>query len=57
VTCAPLSGQYVENIETRDARFFPETEIPELSEMRNTPAQIQMCFRHMRGEETSVEFD
>ncbi|HUI72189.1 MAG TPA: NUDIX hydrolase [Spirochaetia bacterium] len=57
VQCDWLGGEFKQNIETKAARFFPENEIPELSRTRNTIEQIRMCFRHIRSEQETVEFD
>lgn len=44
IQCEYLSGQFEENLETVDARFFPPNEIPELSENKTNLNQIRQCF-------------
>ena len=43
--------------ETSDVRWFYENEIPELSQARNTEAQIAMMYEYLRGERTETYFD
>jgi len=55
--CEYLEGDFAENIETLDARFFPPGELPELSETRNTEEQIRMCFDFLRSDDKTPRFD
>lgn len=57
VLCSVLGGQFEENIETTEAHFFSEFEIPELAEEKNNLEQIRMCFRAYRDENWKVMFD
>ncbi len=57
VKCELLGGEFRQNVETRAAGYFPENEIPPLSKTRNTPEQIRLCFRHVRSDHESMEFD
>lgn len=42
--CTVLSGQFEENTETTESRYFALDELPELAEEKNTREQIAMCF-------------
>lgn len=57
VECAYNGGSHRRNIETSDAQFFEERSLPPLSEGRNTPGQVDMCFRYRRGEVPTASFD
>jgi ADP-ribose pyrophosphatase YjhB (NUDIX family) len=55
--CELLGGQASGSIETADAAFFCEDEIPELSLPRVTPEQIARFFAHHRHPEWPTDFD
>ncbi len=55
--CEKLNNNIAPGVETIDVNWFREDEIPDLSEPRNTPEQIKMMFRYLRGEITDVYFD
>jgi len=57
IDCAYVSGGFVENTETHDARFFALNDLPELSEGRNTKEQIQYCFAFDRSAPDKTAFD
>ena len=57
VECGAVGGSFKPNMETTDARFFGEGELPELSALRNTESQVAMCFAFLRGTERQVVFD
>lgn len=44
VQCDLIDGEFVENIETTEAKFFDLEEIPELAEEKCTKEQVKMCF-------------
>ncbi|GMQ60021.1 NUDIX hydrolase [Vallitalea sediminicola] len=50
VECDYIKGEYIDNIETCEAKFFDPDNLPELSLGRNTKEQIGMCFM-ARGKE------
>jgi len=55
--CSLLGGQETASSETDSVAFFGETEIPELSISRVTPAQIRRMFDHHRQPELPADFD
>jgi ADP-ribose pyrophosphatase YjhB (NUDIX family) len=55
--CELLGGAPANSVETADAAFFREDEIPPLSLPRVTPAQIQRFFEHARHPEWPTDFD
>ena len=57
VACTALGGAFVPNSETTEARYFPESELPELSEAKNTADQIRMCFEAHRSPTWIPPFD
>lgn len=50
VQCTVIGGQFKENIETTEYRYFAEGELPELAAEKNNEEQIQMCFAAYRSE-------
>lgn len=44
VQCRCIGGEFAENSETTEARYFAPEELPKLAEEKNTLEQIQMCF-------------
>ena len=57
VQCRCIGGEFTENAETLDARYFEENDLPELAEEKNTAAQIQMCFQAYRDENWKTLLD
>ena len=57
VYCRYINGSFQENIETNNASFFPQSNLPEISELRNTPEQIDMCFNYVNSDPPKVLFD
>jgi len=57
VSCTYLSGCFQENIETSTAAFFSESNLPEISESRNSKKQIEMCFQFSQEDNPRVAFD
>jgi ADP-ribose pyrophosphatase YjhB (NUDIX family) len=55
--CSLIGGQPSASIETADAAFFAEGEIPELSLGRVTPVEIQRLFEHHRHPSWPTDFD
>lgn len=55
--CSILGGREATSPETDAVEFFSETEIPELSVTRVTPAQIRRMFEHHRHPELPADFD
>ena len=44
VLCSVLGGNFEQNIETVESRYFGIEELPKLAEEKNNQEQIQMCF-------------
>lgn len=57
VLCKLIEYNFQHNIETSDADFFSLDNLPELSEGRNTFAQIKMCFDAAENENFKPVFD
>ena len=57
VQCRPLGGEFTENPETTEARYFAPEELPELAGEKNTAEQIQMCFEAYRDENWKTLLD
>jgi ADP-ribose pyrophosphatase YjhB (NUDIX family) len=55
--CEILDGAASSEVDTEEARFFGEQELPELSVSRVTPAQIQRFFEHHRNPNLPTDFD
>lgn len=55
--CDVLDGTLRPSLETSDARFFDEHELPELSTARVTPGLIAMMYRHLRNDALPTYFD
>lgn len=55
--CEKLDNNISTGSETSDVHWFDENEIPELSQPRNTEAQIAMMYEYHRGERTEPYFD
>ncbi len=48
IQCQIISGEAVGGVETSEARFFAENELPELSTERNTELQIRTMFEFLK---------
>ena len=57
VLCSVLGGQFQENIETTEFKYFNEDEIPKLAEEKNTIEQVKMCFKAYKSESWETIFD
>ena len=55
--CEILSGEPRPSIETTEVAFFGEQELPPLSILRITPAEIAVCFEHHRDPMRPTDFD
>lgn len=58
VQCELLGGEFVDNIETTETKYFALSELPEnLANEKNTKAQIEMCFKAYNAPSWQCEFD
>lgn len=57
VQCRLLGGEFTENPETSEARFFAADELPELAEEKNTAEQVRLCFEAYRDENWKTLLD
>lgn len=58
VLCTYLSGEFLENIETTESRFFSKEELPEnFANEKNTKEQILMCFDANESDNWKTLFD
>ena len=56
--CKILSGEFVENIETTETRFFGKDELPKnLAKEKVNKEQIEMCFEAFECENWKTKFD
>jgi ADP-ribose pyrophosphatase YjhB (NUDIX family) len=55
--CELIGGEPTESVETADAAFFCEDEVPALSLPRVTPEQLARFFAHHRHPEWPTDFD
>lgn len=55
--CEIIAHGPLESVETSEAAFFREHELPELSMGRVVPAQIHRFFEHLRNPEWPTDFD
>ena len=44
VQCSVIGGEFKENIETTEYKYFAKDELPSLAEEKNNEEQINMCF-------------
>ena len=57
VLCESMGGEFQENMETTESRFFGLSEIPKLAEEKNNMDQIRMCFAAAADPQWNVLFD
>ena len=58
VLCNVVGGEFVENIETTEIKYFSLDEIPDnLAGEKNNKEQIEMCFEAYKNENWQVQFD
>lgn len=55
--CELMGGSATTSLETEEAEFFGEQEIPELSLTRVVPSQISRLFEHYRDPNLQTDFD
>ena len=58
VLCNVISGEFIENIETTEIKYFSLDEIPNnLAEEKTNNEQIEMCFKSYKDEKWQTQFD
>ena len=58
ILCNVIGGEFIENIETTEIKYFSLDEIPNsLAEEKNNKEQIEMCFEAYKNENWQVQFD
>ncbi|MFU2203397.1 NUDIX hydrolase [Streptococcus hyovaginalis] len=57
VLCDYVSGDFVANSETLEARYFSLDQLPELSQNKTTEKQIQLCYQASKVEHWEAVFD
>ena len=57
VQCRLMGGEFSENPETTETRYFALEELPELAGEKNTAEQIKMCFHACRDENWKTLLD
>ena len=57
VMCSVIGGQFEQNIETTEFRYFAEHELPKLATEKNNEEQIQLCFMAYRSDNWTTVFD
>ena len=56
--CNIIGGEFIENIETTEIKYFPLNEIPNnLAEEKTNNEQIEMCFKAYKDEKWQTQFD
>lgn len=58
VLCNVIGGEFIENIETTEIKYFSLDEIPNnLAEEKTNNEQIEMCFKAYKDEKLQTQFD
>ena len=57
VECEVIGGEFIENIETTEIKYFSVENLPNLCEAKNTSKQIEMCFEAKNNQNWNVVFD
>ncbi len=58
VLCNVIGGEFIENIETTEIKYFSLDEIPNnLAEEKTNNEQIEMCFKAYKDEKWRTQFD
>ena len=58
VLCNTIDGEFIENIETTEIKYFSLDEIPNnLAEEKTNNEQIEMCFKAYKDEKWQTQFD
>ena len=55
--CDVIGGEFAENIETTESRYFSKEELPQLAVEKCNEEQIQMCFEAHQSVNWTVVFD
>ena len=56
--CNIIGGEFIENIETTEIKYFPLNEIPNnLTEEKTNREQIEMCFEAYKDKNWKTQFD
>ena len=55
--CEVIGGEFIENIETSESRYFSKEELPELAEEKCNKEQILMCFEAYQSNNWTDIFD
>ena len=58
ILCEVIGGEFLENIETTEIKYFSLEELPSnLAEEKNNKEQIEMCFEAYKNENWQVQFE
>ena len=57
VLCSVIGGEFQENIETTEFRYFSKDELPNLATEKNNEEQIKMCFKAYYNKDWTTLFD
>ena len=58
ILCNVIGGEFIENIETTEIKYFSLDEIPNnLAEEKTNKEQIEMCFKAYKDEKWQTQFD
>ena len=58
ILCNVIGGEFIENIETTEIKYFSLDEIPNnLAEEKTNNEQIEMCFKAYKDEKWQTQFD
>lgn len=58
VLCNIIDGEFIENIETTETKYFSLDELPsDLAEEKTNKEQIEMCFKAYNDKNWQTEFD
>ena len=57
VQCRCIGGEFTENSETTEAKYFAPDELPELAGEKNTAEQVRLCFEAYRDENWKTLLD
>ena len=55
--CTAIGGEFHNNIETTESKYFDENNLPELAVEKCTAEQIKLCFKANRAEIWETVFD
>ena len=57
VECEVIGGEFIENIETTEIKYFSIENLPNLCEAKTTSKQIEMCFEAKNNQNWNVVCD